>query len=81
MMDLASRHNNSYEKRDIEMGFAITCSPTHSAFLNVHENVSCECNKRMRHNVPSVVGTATAAVDLDNGECAASLGWSKANPL
>lgn len=39
-MDQISRHNNSHEKRDIEMGFAVTCSPTYENFIHITENLS-----------------------------------------
>ena len=34
MMSLVSTRNIFYDKRDIEMGFAVTFSKTHKVFLN-----------------------------------------------
>ena len=35
-MGLILRHDNFYEKRVTEMGFAMMCLSTHKVFLNVH---------------------------------------------
>ena len=39
MMDLVSWRSNLYEKSDNEMGFAVTCSPTHKVFLNTQVHI------------------------------------------
>jgi hypothetical protein len=41
MINLVSRCNNFYEKRDTEMRFAVTCSSTRKVFLNMHVRDFC----------------------------------------
>jgi len=40
MMDLVSRPNSIYQKRDIEMGLAVMCSSTHRVFIFTHAHIS-----------------------------------------
>lgn len=46
-MDLVSRHKDFYEKRDIEMIFAVTYLSAHKVFSDTHaHNFSLYCVRR-----------------------------------
>jgi hypothetical protein len=63
VMDLVSRRESYCEKRNIEMGFAVTCLSTHKIFLNTHEHVVlrtfCAHSMRICDILSAVVSTAT----------------------
>jgi hypothetical protein len=49
-MDLVSRSNNFFEKRDLEMGFAVMCSPMHKFVLRMRKCVrACARARSLTH--------------------------------
>jgi hypothetical protein len=58
MKDLVLRCTNFYEKKDKEMGLAVTHSQTYEVFLNMHAHIFLH----MHNMLLATVSTATAAV-------------------
>jgi hypothetical protein len=69
VMDLVSRSNNFYEKRDIEVGHAVMCSTMHKVFLRMRmcAHAHTDTHTSFKHNpcaCITYISTATTTVSM-----------------
>jgi hypothetical protein len=77
-MDLESRSNNFYEKRAIEVGFAVMCSSMHSFLMCAHRHLfahtPCAC---MTHLSAATATVSMMASVQNKAQCVTWLAKSK----